>query len=173
VAVASDEADAAATTTKAETKAAVAVAARAEAAKTTKAETLAATAATAEAAVAAPIAKARVTAATATVEADAVAAAVATNTKATETAARAAQAAKAVAKARRGTAGPINPALDEDQHQDLVDWELADEEGLPEGSTLSGNKALMDNYPKDEASSKKTQKTNTGKEKKGNAKHKK
>ena len=44
--------------------------------------------------------------------------------------------------------------------QDLDDWELF------EGSTMSGSKALMDEYPEDEANSKKTKKTNTGKEKK-------
>jgi hypothetical protein len=54
-----------------------------------------------------------------------------------------------------------------------VDWELADEDGLPEGSTLSDNKARMDHYPEDEANSNKTKKTNTGKGKKGNSKPKK
>jgi hypothetical protein len=39
-------------------------------------------------------------------------------------------------------------------------------------STLSGSKALLDEYPKDEANSKKTKKTSTGKEKKGNPKTK-
>jgi hypothetical protein len=48
---------------------------------------------------------------------------------------------------------------------DTEDWELS-EGGLPEGSTLSGNKALMEEYPDDEANSKKTKKTNTGKGKK-------
>ena len=48
---------------------------------------------------------------------------------------------------------------------DTDDWELS-EGGLPEGSTLSGNKALMEEYPDDEANSKKTKKTNTGKGKK-------
>ncbi len=41
--------------------------------------------------------------------------------------------------------------------QDLDDWELS-EGGLPEGSTLSGSKALMGDYPEDEASSKQTKK---------------
>ena len=40
--------------------------------------------------------------------------------------------------------------------------------GLPEGSTLSDSKALLDEYPEDESNSKKTKKTNTGKGKKGN-----
>ncbi len=44
----------------------------------------------------------------------------------------------------------------------MDDWELS-EGGLPEGSTLSGSKALLDDYPEDEANSKKTKKTNTGK----------
>jgi len=55
-----------------------------------------------------------------------------------------------------------------------VDWELIEEEGLPGGgSNLSGNKALLDDYPEDEANSNKTRKTNTGKGKKGNSKSKK
>ena len=62
------------------------------------------------------------------------------------------------------------PSQEEDQQQDIVDWELTDEDALPEGSNLSGNKALMDDYPKDETNSKKPKKTNTGKGKKGNPK---
>ena len=58
-----------------------------------------------------------------------------------------------------------------DLPHDLDDWELS-EGGLPEGSTLSGSKALLDGYPKDEANSNKTKKTNTGKGKKGNTKTK-
>ena len=67
----------------------------------------------------------------------------------------------------------MNPAQDEDQQHDIADWDLTYEDGLPEGSTSSSNKALMDQYPEDEANSKKTKKTNTGKGKKGNPKHKK
>ena len=48
---------------------------------------------------------------------------------------------------------------------DTEDWELS-EEGLPEGSTLSGSKALMEEYPDDEANSKKVKKPNNGKGKK-------
>ncbi len=55
--------------------------------------------------------------------------------------------------------------------QDLDEWELS-EGGLPEGSSLSGSKALMDDYPEDEASSKKTKKTNIGKGKRGKTKPK-
>ena len=54
-----------------------------------------------------------------------------------------------------------------------MDWDLTNEDALPEGSTLSGSKSLMDQHPEDEASSKKTKKTSTGKEKKGNPKNKK
>jgi hypothetical protein len=39
---------------------------------------------------------------------------------------------------------------------------------LPEGTTLSGSKALMDDYPEDEANSKLTKKTDTWKDKRGN-----
>ena len=52
---------------------------------------------------------------------------------------------------------------------DTDDWELS-EGGLPEGSTLSGNKALLDEYPEDEANLKKIKKTNTGKGKKSKPK---
>jgi hypothetical protein len=48
---------------------------------------------------------------------------------------------------------------------DTEDWELS-EGGLPEGSTLSGSKALMEDYPDDEANSKKTKQPKTGKGKK-------
>ncbi len=58
-----------------------------------------------------------------------------------------------------------------DLPHDLDDWELS-EGGLPEGSTLSGSKALLDDYPEDEANSKKSKKTNTGKGTKGNTKTK-
>jgi hypothetical protein len=64
------------------------------------------------------------------------------------------------------------PSQEKDQKQDILDWELTDEDAPPEGSNLSGNKALMDDCPEDEANSKKTKKTNTGKGKKDNPKHK-
>jgi hypothetical protein len=54
-----------------------------------------------------------------------------------------------------------------------VGWELTDEDALPEGSTLSYSKSLMDQYSEDEANSKKTKKTNTCKGKKGTPKNKK
>ena len=56
-----------------------------------------------------------------------------------------------------------------DLPHDLDYWELS-EGGLPKGSTLSGSKALLVEYPEDEANSKKTIKTNTAKGKKGNTK---
>ena len=51
--------------------------------------------------------------------------------------------------------------------QALDDWELS-EGDLPEGATLSGSKALMADYPDDEANSKLTKRTDTGKDKGGN-----
>jgi hypothetical protein len=51
-----------------------------------------------------------------------------------------------------------------------VDWDLTDEDALPVGSNLSGNKALIKEYPEDETNSKKTKKTNIGKGKKDNLK---
>ena len=61
--------------------------------------------------------------------------------------------------------------MDGDPSQDFEEWEIS--EGiLPQGSTLSGSKALLDEYSEDEANSKKTKKTNTGKGKKGNPKNK-
>ena len=49
-----------------------------------------------------------------------------------------------------------------------MEWDLTDEDALPKGSNLSGNKARMDEYPEDEANSKKTKMTDTGKGKKDN-----
>jgi hypothetical protein len=51
--------------------------------------------------------------------------------------------------------------------QDFDDWELS-EGGRPDGSNPLGSKALLEEYPEDEANSKKTKKTNTRKGKKGN-----
>jgi hypothetical protein len=65
----------------------------------------------------------------------------------------------------------MHRAHDTNLPQGLEDWELS-EGGLPEGSTLSRSKALLDEYPEDEANSKKTKKINAGKEKKGNTKNK-
>jgi hypothetical protein len=62
-------------------------------------------------------------------------------------------------------------AHDTELLQDLDDWELS-EGGLTEGSTLSGSKSLLEEYPEDEANSKRTKKTNTGKGKNSNPKHK-
>jgi hypothetical protein len=72
---------------------------------------------------------------------------------------------------KRGTDTVGHQVQNGDLPHDLDDWELS-EGGLPEGSTLPGSKALLDEYPKDEANSKKTNQTNTGKGKKGNPKTK-
>ena len=69
-------------------------------------------------------------------------------------------------------ADPTYPAQNEDHNTDEVDWELS-ENGLIEESTLSGSKALMEDYPEDESNSEKTKKTNTGKGNKSNSKNKK
>ena len=53
-----------------------------------------------------------------------------------------------------------------------MDWEFS-ENGLLEGSTLSGSKALMEDYPVDVANSNKTKKTNSSKGNKSNSKTKK
>ena len=66
-----------------------------------------------------------------------------------------------------GTPIIAQQALNNDLPPDLDDWELSDG-GLPDGPTLSGSKALLEEYPEDEANSKMTKKNNTGKGKKGN-----
>jgi hypothetical protein len=53
-----------------------------------------------------------------------------------------------------------------DPQPELDDWELQDEDNLPEGSTLSGSKSMQEQYPEDEVNSKKPKKPNTGKTKK-------
>ena len=95
-------------------------------------------------------------------------------------AARAAAAAKGKGKkgkgAQKGKTTGGNPittitiaqqALNTELPQALDDWELY-EGDLPEGATLSWSKALMDDYPEDEANSKLTKTTDTGKDKVGN-----
>ena len=72
---------------------------------------------------------------------------------------------------KKGSTTIAQQAQNTELPPDLDDWELS-EGGLPEGSTLSGNKALLEEYPEDEANSKKTKKTDTGKGKKGNSKPK-
>ena len=71
-----------------------------------------------------------------------------------------------------GNVDPTHPAQNKDHNQDERDWELS-ENVLPKRSYLSGSKALMEDYPENEANSKKTKKTNTGKGKKSNSKTKK
>jgi len=69
-------------------------------------------------------------------------------------------------KAARGSTSGIptiaQQALNNELPPDHDDWELF-EGDLPEGSNLSGNKALLEEYPEDEANSKKTKETNSGK----------
>ena len=65
-----------------------------------------------------------------------------------------------------GTHPPEQVALNDDIPPVLDEWELS-EGGLPEGSTMSGCKALLDGPPEDEADSKKHKKTNTGTGKRG------
>jgi hypothetical protein len=71
----------------------------------------------------------------------------------------------------RGAATIFQTAQGTALPSDMDEWELS-EGGLPEGSTLSGSKALMEEYPEDEASSKKTKKQTTGKGKRGKPKPK-
>ena len=65
-----------------------------------------------------------------------------------------------------GATGTRDPNQEEHQQQENEDWDLTDEDALPEGTTLSGSKSLMDPYHEDKANSKKTKKTNTDKGKK-------
>ena len=65
-----------------------------------------------------------------------------------------------------GTQPPEQVALNDDIPPGLDDWELS-EGGLPEGSTLSGCKALLDGPPEEEADPKKHKQTNTGKGNRG------
>ncbi len=102
---------------------------------------------------------------------DVAAAAAAAEAQAKETKAKEAQKAKAARGSRRGTTIIMQQAHAIDLPQDIDGWELS-EGGLPEGATLSGSKALREEYHEDEANSKKTKKTNTGKGKKGNPKPK-
>ena len=73
---------------------------------------------------------------------------------------------KAAGGSTRGTPTIAQQALNNDLPPDLEDWEVS-EGGLPDGSTLSGSKALLEDYPENDTNSKKTKKTNTGKGKKG------
>jgi hypothetical protein len=82
--------------------------------------------------------------------------------KAKDAKAKEAQKAEAVGGSKRSTDTTTQQAQAGDFPQDLEDWELS-EGSLPEGSTLLGSKALLKEYPEDEANSKKTKKTNIGK----------
>ena len=72
------------------------------------------------------------------------------------------------------TTGLLDLAQGDDQQPDDVNWGLTIEDAPLGGSTLSGNKALMDEYLEDELNPKKnnTGKSNSGKGKKGNIKQK-
>ena len=109
--------------------------------------------------------------ATAAAKAYVQAAAEAAASKDKEKKAKDAQKTKAAGGSKRGTATIAQHAQNTDLPPDLDDLELS-EGGLLEVSTLSGSKALLEEYPEDEANSKKTKKTNTGKGKKGNPKPK-
>ncbi len=71
-----------------------------------------------------------------------------------------------------GNALPTHPAYTDDPNQEEIDWALS-EIGFPGGSTLSGSNTLLEDYPEEEANSKKTKRTNTGKGKKSSPKTKK
>jgi hypothetical protein len=77
------------------------------------------------------------------------------------------------AKVAKGSTSGIptiaQQALNNKLPPDHDDWELSKGD-LPEESNLSGNIDLLEEYPEDQANSKKTKKTNTGKGKKGNLK---
>ncbi len=100
-------------------------------------------------------------------EADAYAAAVKENGKK----AQEAQKTKAAERSTKGFTTVAQQARNIELPQDLGGWELS-KGGLLEGSNLSSSKALPEEYPEDEANSKKTKKTNTGKGKKDNSKPK-
>ena len=112
-----------------------------------------------------------VEAADAAARADAKAAAAAVAAKDKENKAKEAQKAKGAGGSKRGTTTIAQQAHDTELPPGLDEWELS-EGGLPEGSTLSGRKALLEEYSEVEANSKKTKKINTGKGKKGNLKPK-
>jgi len=108
--------------------------------------------------------EAAATAAAAHAEAQAAAATVAVKEK--EKKPKEVQKAKAAGGSTRGIITIAQQAHNTELPQDFDDWELC-EGGLPEKSNLSGSKALFEEYPEDEAISKKTKKTTTGKGKKG------
>ena len=113
----------------------------------------------------------KVAAAAAAAKAAAEASAAAAAAKETEKKAKEAQKGKTAEGNKSGITTIAQPAQDTELPPDLDDWELS-EGGLPEGSSMSGSKALLEEYPEDESNSKKTKKNNTGKGKKGNPKTK-
>jgi hypothetical protein len=139
---------------------------------TAKAEKHAATMAATKAAEAAPTTEAEAAAAPAAANAKAKAVAFVGEAEARKAAARSAHTKRAAKAVKVGNGVPAHSVLNENQHQDEEDWELS-ENGPPKGSNLSGNKALLEDYPEDEAHSKKNKNTNTGKGKKSNPNTKK
>ena len=65
-----------------------------------------------------------------------------------------------------------NQEMKDIQHLNGAGWEL-NEEDLPANVSLPGSKAMLDDYPDDETTSKKTKKPRPGKGTKGNRKSKK
>ena len=85
--------------------------------------------------------------------------------------AKAAQQAKAAGGSTSGVPTIAQHAQKTALPEDYDDWEIS-EGDLPEGSNLSSSKALQDEYPEDEANSRKNKKNNPGKGKKGHPKTK-
>jgi hypothetical protein len=84
---------------------------------------------------------------------------------------KAAQQAKAPGGSAGGNLTIAQPAMNASLPEDYEEWEIS-EGDLPEGSNLLGNKALLEDYPEDEANSRKNKKNNPGKGKKGQPKNK-
>jgi hypothetical protein len=77
----------------------------------------------------------------------------------------------AAGEGSRWAATPLQMAKNAALPPDLDEWELS-EGGLPAGTTLSGSKALLEDYPEDETTSKQTKKPSTGKGKRSSSKKK-
>ena len=107
----------------------------------------------------------------ATAEATAAEKAAATAAKETERKVKAARQAKTLGGSTGGNPTIAQHALEAALPEDYEEWEIS-EGDLPEGSNLSGNKALLEDYPEDEANSRKNKKNNPGRGKKGHPKNK-
>jgi hypothetical protein len=110
-------------------------------------------------------------AAAATAEAAAAKKAAATSAKEIERKSKAAQQAKAPGGSTSGNPTIAQHALKTTLPEDYEDWEIS-EGDLLAGSNLSGSKALQEDYPEDEANSRKNKKNNPGRGKKGHLKNK-